>query len=127
YQGFQARDGWFVIAAGNNRLWQSVCQVADTMDLVDDPRFQTSALRAANQLELKELLEARFKLASAAAWLERFQKAGVPCAPINNYSQALSDPQAMHLELVQAMTLPGGHETQTVGCPVWLDGAPVQV
>ncbi len=127
YQGFQARDGWFVIAAGNNRLWQAVCQVADTMSLVDDPRFQTSALRAANQLELKELLEARFKRDSAEAWLQRFQQAGVPCAPINDYSQALADPQTEHLGLVQPMTLPGGHQTQTVGCPVWLDGAPVAV
>jgi crotonobetainyl-CoA:carnitine CoA-transferase CaiB-like acyl-CoA transferase len=51
----------------------------------------------------------------------------VPSAPINRYEQALADKQAVHLQLVQDMTLPSGRATRTVACPVWLDGAPVPV
>ncbi|TAM81782.1 MAG: CoA transferase, partial [Candidimonas sp.] len=43
----------------------------------------------------------------------------------NGYAEALADPQTRHLQLVQPITLPGGHRTRTVACPVWLDGAPV--
>jgi len=127
YQAFQARDSWFAIAAGNNRLWQSVCEVVKTPELLADPRFLTPTLRAANQQALKDLLEARFAHEDAAYWLARFALAGVPGSAINGYSQALGDPQAAHLGLVQAVTLPGEHATHTVGCPVWLDGAPVTV
>jgi len=127
YQAYRARAGWFAIAAGNNKLWRSVCEVVGTMDLLEDERFATPTLRAAHQMELRDLLEARFAARDAGDWLERFAAAGVPCAPINSYSQALADPQALHLGLVQPMTLPGGTETRTVACPIRFDGEAVPV
>ena len=127
YQAFKARDGWFVIAAGNNRLWASVCDVVDTPELLDDERFLTPTLRAGNQVALKEILEQRFAGRDALDWLARFEAAGVPNAPINGYAEALADPQAQHLQLVQDVSLPSGHRTRTLVCPVWIDGAPVPV
>ena len=127
YQAFKARDDWFVIAAGNNRLWAAVCDVAGVPELLDDERFLTPTLRAANQLALKDLLEQRFAAADAADWLARFESAGVPNAPINGYAEALADPQAQHLQLVREVSLPSGRRTRTVACPVWVDGAPVAV
>ena len=127
YQAYRAADDWFAIAAGNDRLWQSVCEVVGAPEWANDPRFASTTQRARNQAALKELLEARFAGASAADWLARFRVAGVPSAPINGYAQALADPQAAHLGLVVAATLPGGHATRTVGCPVRLDGEAVEV
>ena len=51
----------------------------------------------------------------------------MPHAPINGYAEALADPQAAHLQLIQPQLLPGGHTTRTVGCPVRLDGRVVAV
>lgn len=127
YRAFHCRDGWFVIAAGNNKLWASVCDVVDSPELLDDERFLTPTLRAKNQDALKELLEARFAERDATDWLARFKAAGVPNAPINGYAEALADPQAVHLELVRPVRLPGGHETNTVVCPVRIDGESLQV
>jgi len=127
YQAFHAADGWFAIAAGNQKLWQSVCAVVETPELLVDPRFATTTLRAQNQEVLAALLEARFAQASATTWLDRFRAAGVPSAPINGYAEALADPQAVHLGLVQPATLPGGHVTRTIGCPVRLDGEAVRI
>jgi crotonobetainyl-CoA:carnitine CoA-transferase CaiB-like acyl-CoA transferase len=73
------------------------------------------------------LLDPHFARRTAAQWLQAFADAGVPCAPINGYGEALADPQAVHLQLVQQQTLPGGTHTRTVGCPVRLDGQPVAV
>jgi len=127
YQAFRAADGWFAVAAGNNKLWQQVCVLTPAPELLTDARFATPTLRAANQAALKQLLEARFAIQGVDHWLGLFADAGVPCAPINGYAQALADPQAQHLQLVQPMTLPNGHATRTVGCPVRLDGAVVAV
>ena len=127
YQAYAASDGWFVIAAGNNRLWQQVCEVVGTPELLQDPRFASPSLRAQHQSELKDLLDPHFAQKTAAQWLQAFQQAGVPCAPINGYGEALSDPQTEHLQLVQPQVLPGGTQTRTVGCPVRLDGQPVAV
>jgi crotonobetainyl-CoA:carnitine CoA-transferase CaiB-like acyl-CoA transferase len=38
YQAFRAADGYFAIAAGNNKLWQQVCEIAGTPELLADPR-----------------------------------------------------------------------------------------
>ncbi len=127
YQAYAASDGWFVIAAGNNRLWQQVCEVVGTPQLLQDPRFTSPSLRAQHQTALKDLLDPHFAQRSAVQWLQAFQAAGVPCAPINGYGEALADPQALHLQLVQPQSLPSGVQTRTVACPVRLDGQPVDV
>ena len=122
YQAYAARDGWFVIAAGNNRLWEQVCAVVEAPQLLRDARFTSPALRARHQAELKTLLDPLFAQRDAAAWIAAFATAGVPCAPINGYGEALADPQAAHLGLVQPQALPGGARTRTVVCPVRIDG-----
>jgi crotonobetainyl-CoA:carnitine CoA-transferase CaiB-like acyl-CoA transferase len=122
YQAYAARDGFFAIAAGNNRLWAAVCETVGVTDLLDDERFLTPTLRARHQRELKALLDPHFAHRSVADWLAAFAAAGVPHAPINGYREALADPQATHLQLVQPQVLPGGHATRTVGCPLRLDG-----
>src|SRR3984893_10410835 len=81
YQAFRAADGYFVMAAGNQKLWRSVCEVIDRPNLFDDPRFATTALRAKNQAELCELLEEIFADRSVAALIDAFTAVGVPCGP----------------------------------------------
>jgi len=127
YQAYRASDGWFAVAAGNNKLWQQVCVLTPVPELLADPRFATPTLRAANQAALKVLLEERFVHQGVQHWLDVFAPAGVPCAPINGYAEALADPQAEYLQLVQPMTLPNGVATRTVGCPVRIDGQVVEV
>ena len=122
YQAYAAADGFFAIAAGNNRLWAAVCETVGVTELLDDERFLTPTLRARHQRELKALLDPHFAQRPVADWLAAFAAAGVPHAPINGYAQALADAQAAHLGLVQPQTLPGGQATRTVGCPLRLDG-----
>jgi crotonobetainyl-CoA:carnitine CoA-transferase CaiB-like acyl-CoA transferase len=127
YQAFRASDGWFAMAAGNNKLWEQVCDLVGADALKRDARFASPTLRAANQVVLKDLLEVYFVREPVAHWLGVFGPAGVPSAPINGYGEALADPQAAHLQLVQPMTLPNGHRTRTVACPIRIDGRPVPV
>ncbi|MEM7404832.1 MAG: CoA transferase [Pseudomonadota bacterium] len=122
YQAFRCADGYFAMAAGNDKLWQSVCDVVERPELHADPRFKTTADRAANQVALRDLLEAQFTGNDAAHWLAKFNEAGVPCAPINSYSGALEDPQVQHLGLVEELELPNGARTRTVVSPILLDG-----
>ena len=121
YQAFAAADGHFGMAAGNNRLWKSVCEVVDLPELADQERFSSPANRAANQKELLGLLEAVFTTRPVAHWLKAFAAAGVPCSPINTYSQALADPQVDFMGWVQEMALPSGARTKTFGSPLRID------
>lgn len=122
YQAFQCRDGYFGMAAGNNALWQSVCQVVDLPELAADPDYASPSARARHQDALRIKLETVFLTQDAACWLERFRAAGVPCAPINTYSEVLADEQVAHMQWVQPLELPNGVKTKTFAWPVRFDG-----
>ncbi|CAB3647564.1 CaiB/BaiF CoA transferase family protein [Trinickia soli] len=122
YQAFRCRDGYFGMAAGNNALWAAVCRVLGHPEWTDDDRFTTQSHRARHQDQLRLMLETIFADQPARFWLEQFRAAGVPCAPINNYSDVLADPQVEHMQWVQPLTLPNGVETRTFGSPINLSG-----
>jgi crotonobetainyl-CoA:carnitine CoA-transferase CaiB-like acyl-CoA transferase len=122
YQAFRASDDYFIIAAGNDRLWQQVCEAVGQPQLAQDARFATQTLRAENQLELVDILNPLFLRKTAAGWLSEMDRRGVPCAPINNYPQILADPQVAAMELVRPLRLPNGVETRTTAFPIGISG-----
>ena len=127
YQAFRAKDDWFVMAAGNNRLWESVCRIVGRDDLVQDSRFQTNSDRAARQEELRDILEEVFKSETAQYWIDACRDSGVPCSPINDYEAALGDSQVAAMGWIQDITLPSGATTRTFGNPIRLDGETLSI
>ena len=128
YQAFRAQDGFFGMAAGNNGLWHSVCDVVGLAELKEDERYTNPTLRAQNQDQLRITLEDIFKRKGIDFWLKAFADAGVPCSPINSYSSALKDPQVEYMGWVQDLTLANGVQTKTFASPLRLNGktAPVE-
>ena len=122
YQAFRAADGHFAIAAGNDGLWRAVLRAVENEPLADDPRFLTPTLRAKNQVALKEILEQRFVERDVAHWIETFRAAGVPHSRINNYAEALADPQVEAMGWVQEIELPSGAKTRTFASPIRING-----
>ena len=122
YQAFKASDDYLVMAAGTQALWESVCRILQSDSLLQDERFSSTALRAKNQVALKDLIEVILQGNTAAYWIEAFSKAGIPCCPINQYSAVLSDPQTVAMEWVQPLEMANGHQTNTVVNPVKFNG-----
>ncbi len=127
YQVFRCKGGYFGMAAGNNSLWKSVCDVVKRPELFEDARFTSTTLRAQHQEELLEILEAIFANENAEHWLGQFRAAGVPCAPINQYSDVLADEQVTHMNWVQNIPLPNGLTARTFASPIRLDGQTSQI
>lgn len=127
YQAFQAKDGHFGMAAGNDALWHRVCDVVDLPDLKDDPDYLSPTLRAKNQDRLRDALETVFAEKPVDHWLEAFASAGVPSSPINSYSEALDDPQVQHMGWVQDLTLANGIATKTFGPALRIDDRAIDV
>ena len=122
YQGFQASDAPFMLAAGNDKLWLSVCDAIAMPELKTDPRFETNALRARNQEPLVAVLQRVFATRTKAEWLEALDRHGVPCAPINTYAEVIEDPHVRAAGWVRDMTLPNGHATRTIAFPMGISG-----
>jgi succinate--hydroxymethylglutarate CoA-transferase len=123
YQAFQGGDGnWFIVAAGNDRLWGWVCEAIGRAELKNDPRFIDQKSRAGNQKELAKVLTSVFNTRPARVWLDVLDAANVPVSPVLNYAEVLAHPQVVSSEIVQPMPLPNGGETLTVGNPVKMSG-----
>ncbi len=122
YAAFKCRDGYFALAAGTDKLWLAACAGINRMDLAQDERFASPSARARNQDALRDLLEQTFMNYDIVQLLAIFNERGVPCAPINNYSQVLADPQVQHMQWIETVTLPGGAESKTMISPQRVSG-----
>ena len=93
YQVFQAADRPFILAAGNDRLFQRTCAVIDHSALADDARFSTNEERVRHRDELIPVLAGAFAARPASAWLDALDAAGVPCAPVRNMEEVFRSPE----------------------------------
>lgn len=127
YQAFRAADGYLTIAAGNERLWLSTCEVLGLEALAADPRFRTNADRARNQAELAPLVEAVLKTRPVREWVDRLTRMGVPSGPISSVDQVLEDPQVLHREMVVDLDHPRLGSVKSIGCPIKLSETPARL
>jgi crotonobetainyl-CoA:carnitine CoA-transferase CaiB-like acyl-CoA transferase len=117
YQPFQAADQPIIIAVGNDRQFARLAQICDHSEWVSDDRFVSNEARVASRAEMVRLVSEAIAGKPAATWLERLEAAGIPAGPINSVTQALSDVQAQHRQMVRIVA-----GVPLVGSPVRLDG-----
>ncbi|EBA17908.1 CaiB/BaiF family protein [Roseobacter sp. SK209-2-6] len=99
FETFHAEDTLFVIAAGNDALFQRLCNVLD-LPLADDARFATNPERCKNARLLKRLIEAVTIDKPASYWIEKLTREGIPTGPIQNVKEVLEDPQILARNMV---------------------------
>lgn len=105
FQQFRASDGFFVAGAGNEAIWQRMCDAIGMPELKEHPHFVANRDRTANHPELEAILARKFATAPRAHWLAALSAASVPCAPIANVEEVTRNP---HLE-ARAMILHADH------------------
>lgn len=125
YQPFPTAEGWIIVAAGNDRLWQRLVEVLDSPELGDDPRFLTNADRLAHREELIPLLTERFRQAEADSWLSRLDAARIPAGPINTPEDALADPQVLARSMIVELEHPAADLVRSIANPMKLDATVV--
>jgi len=99
FSTYRAKDGFFVIAAGNDAMFARLC-AALGLTLDRDPRFATNVARCENQAMLKRLLEAVTLDRTVAEWTALLDGAGLPTARVQNMAQVLRDPQLLARNMV---------------------------
>lgn len=119
YQAFETADGYCIVAAGNQRLWEKLCASLERNDLLSDPRYATNAQRFSNRNELTEDLTLEFSKKPSAVWVEQLKAAGVPVTPIRTIDQIVEDEQVIALEAIDRTPHP------TTGTPYAMVALPM--
>lgn len=101
YKAFATSDGWVVIGAGVQNLFERFLKVLGRSDLLADPRFAEPPARVTHRDELHEILDAEVRRFTVADLVKQLAASQVPCSPINNMEQVFTHPQALHRGMVQ--------------------------
>lgn len=118
YRAYQAKDGHIVVAAGNDTLFRRFALALGRPEWPEDPKFNGNPQRVAHRDELDQHIEQLMSEQSVAYWIECLNRADVPCAPVQNVSQALAHPQTAALGVVQPVP---DSTMSLVGLPIRFD------
>jgi crotonobetainyl-CoA:carnitine CoA-transferase CaiB-like acyl-CoA transferase len=124
----QAGDGRYLhIMAATPNLWRAFCTAVELEELLDDPRFKEHADRLKNREELNEIIANRLKERSADEWLEILREAGVPCGPVLNVGEVLSDEHLAEVGMLQTMEHRRSGTLRTIGSPLAMSRTPARI
>jgi CoA:oxalate CoA-transferase len=121
FGAFRARDGWVVIAAGNDRMFSRLCDVLGIPATARDERFTTNPRRGEHEPELRAEIERALAAQSVSEWLEVLRAADLPCAPINDIAAVVTDPQVRARNMLVGLDDPD-MPIEVSGNPVKLSG-----
>ena len=127
YQVFEAQDGYFAFAAGNDLQWANFCRAVGREVWETDPLFATNPARLTNRTKLVGLLNELFSTRSVADWIELCEGAGLPVGPINTMEAALSDPQVLARGMVMEVSHPTEGSVPLLRSPLNIPTAPSEV
>ena len=117
YNSFTTSDGFVVIAVITDEFWKSLKSVVN-VDSLDDPKFDSSIDRLKNQSFIENELNKTLSTQTSDHWIEKLNKAKVPCGPINKFSDALNDEQVKHRNMIVEVEHPDGGFVKMPGNPV---------
>ena len=93
FECYRCRDGYIVMACGNNIMFERMCRAINKEDLIEDDRFKTNPKRVKNVIDLKQELENLFVTKPLDFWIKVLEKENIPIGPLNNIEQAVNSEQ----------------------------------
>lgn len=117
YNTYRTADGWIVIACLGDAFFERLLDVLQHPGL-RDPAFRRQPARYAARDRIDAIVGEELAGDGTAHWLERLGAARVPCGPVNDFAQALDDPQVRARGMVVEVPLKSGECVRMPGNPI---------
>jgi crotonobetainyl-CoA:carnitine CoA-transferase CaiB-like acyl-CoA transferase len=124
YETFEAADGEFVLAVGNDDQFRRFCAVAGLDAVAADARFTTNPGRVSHYDALRPLLADALRKHARAHWIEALTSAGVPCGAVRDVREVLTDPHLEARRMIEVVEHATAGMLQVLGVPIKLSGTP---
>lgn len=121
YNAYRTRNGHIIIACIGDAFFAKFREVLP-LPLLLEERYLKQPARYADKARIDEAIQAALVEQDSEVWLAQLRAARIPCAPVNDFAQALSDPQVLARGMVVDVPLPEGGSVRMPGNPVKLSG-----
>lgn len=126
YQDFRTRDGYMILAVGNDAQFQRFCHACGRPAWAEDPRYATNPARIAHRDVLIADIAGAIIAHDTAHWITLLEEAGVPCGPINTVEETFADPHVEQRGARLAIDSPKKGKVPSVANPIRLSRTPVE-
>ncbi|WP_286267214.1 CaiB/BaiF CoA transferase family protein [Thalassotalea atypica] len=126
YQSVKVKDGYILLAVGNDGQFKKCCQVLGCPEIGLNERYLTNSLRVKNRNELLPILESYFIQQNVAYWLKALAAVHVPCGPINNIDNVFDNEQVKHRQMSFDLDHPEIGAIPQVANPVKFSETPIE-
>ena len=100
FEAFKTKDSFLIIAAGNDKLFKSLCEVLEIPNIANNEMYKTNSLRSENIQKLKIIIEDKLKHKNTNDWIKLMENLKIPCGPIFNIKQAVENPQIKERNMI---------------------------
>ncbi len=100
FEAFKTKDSYIIIAAGNDKLFENLCNALDLKDLIMDEKYKSNSSRSENMNELKKILEEKLIYKTTNEWVKNLESLKIPCGPIFNIKEAVENPQVVARNMI---------------------------
>ena len=121
---FKTKDGFITAGAVSDSEWRGLCAALDRNDWLDDPRFNTPSVRAANGDVRRDLMGDAIKHFNSADILERLDANDVPCAPVWGRDGLLDNEQLRASGTIERRIYEGFGEVRQARPPAQFEKTP---
>ncbi|MES2633461.1 MAG: CaiB/BaiF CoA-transferase family protein [Pseudomonadota bacterium] len=122
YNCYPTQDGHIIIACIGDPFFERFAEFID-IEALRDPELRKQPVRYAEKDRIDAIVGERLRTMPSAHWLARLREARIPCGPVNNFEQAMNDPQVQARDMVTSVTLATGETIRMPGNPIKLSGA----
>ena len=126
YEEFPTADGHMIIAVGNDGQFARLAAELGHPEWAAEDRFASNAARVAHRDALGTLMRAVLGTGSTTQWLQRLERAQVPCGPINTLDAVFADPQVRARGMQVQLPRGEGTTVAQVASPLRLSHSPVR-
>ena len=123
YNTFRTSDGHIIIACIGDAFYERFLNVVPHPELMK-PEYLRQPARYAAREKIDAIINDELGKNTSAFWLDKLRAARIPCGPVNDFAQALSDPQIRARDMVVEVPMPGGTSVPMPGIPMKFSDAP---
>lgn len=122
YGAYPTSDGHVIVACLTEQFWCNFAKALGKGELTTDTRFSQYSARLENRLELEAIINTEMREHDTQYWLDRLKEFDVPCAPILNIAQALTQPHVAARGLIGETEHPEAGKLKYVETPIRFSG-----